>query len=152
MPNTQKIFQNFCKICFSNRLKVFYSPLLSGCGFFGTRVETKKNFVRSNECVTHGYVFIQARYQVVYFIIIFLKVYWTICSRLATLKVDEILSMGAKYTLYVEIPYRDKLDCLAFRLKRNRARESTTTTTITSLICRTIQVQTVLQKLCIIMF
>ena len=102
--------------------------------------------------MTRGHVFIQARYQAVYFIIIFLKVYWTICSRLATLKVDEILSMGAKYTLYVEIPYRDKLDCLAFRLRRNCARESTTTTTITSLICRTIQVQTVLQKLSIIMF
>ena len=61
---------------------------LSG-GFLGTKVETKKKFVPgSSECVTHGHVFIQARYQAVYFIIILLKVYWTICSRLTTLKVD----------------------------------------------------------------
>ena len=33
-----------------------------------------------------------------------LTVYRTLCTRLATLKVDEILSIGAKETLHVEIP------------------------------------------------
>ena len=47
MPGGQKIFQNFCKISFTNHMKVFYLRLelprdqeikmtsqMSGCGFF----------------------------------------------------------------------------------------------------------------------
>ena len=63
MPSTQKMFQNFCKIPFSNRSsfritkrsgKQRMASQLRGCGFLGTRVEAKKKFVRSSECVTHG--------------------------------------------------------------------------------------------------
>ena len=47
-----------------------------------------------------------------------LNVYFTFSTRLASLKVDEILSMEAKETLNVEIRLV-KSECLAFRLKRN---------------------------------
>ena len=68
------------------------------------------------QCVTHGHVFSQAKYPAVCFTYKPFVPAW-----LRNLKADEILSMGARETHYVEIGLQ------AFRRRRNRARESTMT-------------------------
>ena len=65
---------------------------------------------------THGHVFSQAKYPAVCFTYKPFVPAW-----LRNLKADEILSMGARETHYVEIGLQ------AFRRRRNRARESTMT-------------------------
>ena len=111
--------QNFSKVPFSNRLKVFYFHLKlpsdqenkngfagEGLWFLDYRVESTPfrhlNKFREprKQCVTHGHVSIKANISgsMLY------NMFKRIGIRLASLKVDEILSMGAKETPNVEIP------------------------------------------------
>jgi len=96
---------------FSNRSKVFYLRwelpndqenkndfAAERLRFLGHRAESTpfrhlENWFREKQCLTHRHVFIQTKYPADY--IICLTVHWTLCTRLATLRVDEIISMVA---------------------------------------------------------